>query len=94
MERLDAEEIMKRLESIEAWTLSGDSLQSTYTFDDFLGAMSFVNQVASLAESAAHHPDMLIRWNKVTLTLTTHDAGGLTELDFNLAASIDAAVRR
>ena len=94
MERLDSEEIMERMASHEAWTLSGDALQSTYTFDDFLDAMEFVNLVASLAESAGHHPDMLIRWNKVTLTLTTHDVGGLTELDFTLATSIEEAVRR
>ena len=54
--------------------------------------MGFVQAVAELAEAAQHHPDILIRWNKVTLTLSTHDAGGLTERDFLLAKSIDRLV--
>ncbi len=94
MERLGSEDIMARLASSELWTLSGEAIQHTFRFDDFLGAMAFVNAVATLAESMGHHPDMLIRWNKVTLTLMTHDAGGLTELDFSLADSIVEVFRR
>ena len=94
MERLGSEDIMARLASSEMWALSGEAIQHTFTFDDFLGAMAFVNAVATLAESVGHHPDMLIRWNKVTLTLVTHDAGGLTELDFSLADSIAEAFKR
>jgi 4a-hydroxytetrahydrobiopterin dehydratase len=94
MERLGSEDIMARLASSELWTLSGEAIQHTFTFDDFLGAMAFVNDVATLAETMGHHPDMLIRWNKVTLTLVTHDAGGLTELDFSLADAIADVFRR
>ena len=71
------------------WALNGDSLQRTFGFEDFAGAMSFVNSVAELAERLQHHPDIMIRYNKVTLTLTTHDAGGLSELDFTLAREAD-----
>lgn len=60
-----------------------------YEFKDFLSAMQFVNDVAALAEKHNHHPDIDIRWNKVTLTLTTHDAGGVTEKDISLAKEID-----
>ena len=94
MERLGEEQITERMASHEPWTRSGDALQHTFAFDDFLEAMVFVNAVASLAESAGHHPDMLVRWNKVTLTLTTHDAGGLTDLDFELAAAISGVITR
>ena len=62
-----------------------------YEFDDFRGAMAFVNRVADLAEEANHHPDILVHgWNKVRLTLTTHSAGGLTDNDFQMARRIDA----
>ena len=58
-------------------------------WEDFPEAMKFVNAVAEIAEQAQHHPDIDIRWNKVTLALTTHDAGGLTEKDFALARACD-----
>ena len=64
-------------------------LSRTFQFKDFPAAIKFVNAVAELAEKAWHHPDIDIRWNKVTLTLTTHDAGGLTEKDFVLARKFD-----
>jgi 4a-hydroxytetrahydrobiopterin dehydratase len=62
----------------------------TLQFQDFAAAIAFVNTVAPLIEKARHHPDIDVLWNTVTLTLTTHDAGGLTDRDFALAASIDA----
>ncbi|MEE2907511.1 MAG: 4a-hydroxytetrahydrobiopterin dehydratase [Planctomycetota bacterium] len=89
MEKLESDHIEARLEALSEWTLSGDNLQRTIGFDDFRAAMAFVNKVADVAESSAHHPDIMIRYNKVTLTLTTHDAGGLTEKDFDMAATID-----
>lgn len=64
-------------------------LVRTFTFSDFLAAIRFVNAVAEVAEAADHHPDIDIRYNKVTLALTTHDSGGLTEKDFALAAQAD-----
>lgn len=72
------------------WTRDGEVLRRTFEFRDFVEAMGFVTQVALLAEKARHHPDIDIRWNRVTLALTTHDAGGLTDKDTALAAKIDA----
>lgn len=92
MDKLNEDMIAQALESVGDWTLNGESIQRTFAHDDFLGSMAFVRSVADLAESAQHHPDILIRWNKVTLTLSTHDAGGLTERDFMLAKSIDQLV--
>jgi 4a-hydroxytetrahydrobiopterin dehydratase len=71
------------------WQRSGDVIFRTYEFEDFPAAMKFVNAVAALAGQVQHHPDIDIRWNKVTLALTTHDAGGLTEKDFALARECD-----
>ncbi len=72
------------------WTLQGDSIVTTVTQSDFKEAMLFVGAVAYVAERANHHPDILIEWNKVTLTLSTHSAGGLTGADFDLAGAINA----
>ena len=72
-----------------AWTREGDELAKTVTKKDFAEAMQFVNAVADLAERANHHPDISISWNKVTLRLSTHSAGGLTQKDLDLAGQID-----
>jgi 4a-hydroxytetrahydrobiopterin dehydratase len=72
-----------------AWERQDDQLVTTVTLRDFAGALAFVNEVGAAAEAANHHPDIDIRWNKVRLALTTHDAGGLTVLDLALAAAID-----
>jgi 4a-hydroxytetrahydrobiopterin dehydratase len=72
-----------------AWDREGDELVKVVTRKGFVEAMAFVNAVARAAESANHHPDIAISWNRVTLRLTTHSAGGLTQLDLNLAAVID-----
>ena len=90
MEKIEQDAIAERLELIPEWSQNGEALQRTISFDDFASAMGFVNAVADLAERRQHHPDILIRYNKVTLTLTTHDAGGLTSSDFDSAAAIDA----
>lgn len=72
------------------WQQDDDALVRDYEFPDFRAAMWFVNRVAELAEERNHHPDILVHgWNKVRLTLTSHDAGGLTERDHALAAAID-----
>ncbi len=89
MDKLNETMIEQALEAVTDWSLNGESIQRTFTHEDFIGSMAFVQAVAELAEAAQHHPDILIRWNKVTLTLSTHDAGGLTERDFLLAKSID-----
>jgi 4a-hydroxytetrahydrobiopterin dehydratase len=90
MARLSESEIVERLPQHPGWERHGGEIRRTYTFPDFKGSMAFVNRVAELAEAADHHPDILVTYSKVTLTLTSHDAGGLTERDFRLAARIDA----
>lgn len=70
------------------WVLDGDSLVSVRTFEDFAAAIAFVVRVALIAERAFHHPDIDVRWNTVTLRLSTHSAGGLTSQDLDLAAQI------
>lgn len=91
MTQLTEEEIDKGLQDRSEWSEMNGAIQRTYQLKDFVSAMAFVNKVADLAESAQHHPDVLIRYNKVTLTLSTHDAGGVTEKDFALAAQADKA---
>ncbi len=91
MERLSESLIEQAMLNYPEWSQTGDAIQRTYQFADFVASMRFVNQVAASAERAQHHPDVLIRWNKVTLTLSTHDAGGITEKDFDLARTCDEA---
>lgn len=74
------------------WSRSGDTISRTYEFADFNEAMGFVTRVALEAEKADHHPDIDIRWNKVTLALTTHSEGGLTVKDLKLADTADGLV--
>ena len=72
------------------WRQEDESLVRDYEFQDFKGAIAFVNRVADAAEEANHHPDILVHgWNKVRLTLTTHDEGGLTDKDRAMAERID-----
>lgn len=87
MSPLPDEEVAKRLSSLPAWQVERGELTRTFVFADFRAAMGFVNAVAELAEGAGHHPDIDIRYNKVQLGLVTHDAGGLTVKDFDLAAA-------
>lgn len=90
--RLDAAKIAERLKSLPDWTQSGEAIQRTLGFPDFVKAMAFVDRIARIAETQQHHPDILVRYNKVTLTLATHDAGGVTEKDFTLAKAIELAL--
>jgi 4a-hydroxytetrahydrobiopterin dehydratase len=94
MKRLEAKEVRASLAAVPEWTRVRKAIRRTYAFPDFLGAMKFVNAVARAAEKAQHHPDVDIRWGRVTLILTTHDAGGLTELDFQMAALSDRLALR
>jgi 4a-hydroxytetrahydrobiopterin dehydratase len=82
--------IQAALATLPQWKRTGQVISRTYKFADFPEAMKFVNAVAELAEQAQHHPDIDVRWNKVTLALTSHEAGGLTEKDFALAHACDA----
>jgi 4a-hydroxytetrahydrobiopterin dehydratase len=90
MERLSESEVEQKLAALPEWSLVSEAIQRTYQFEGFVTSMRFVNAVADEAERAQHHPDVLIRYNKVTLTLSTHDAGGITQKDFDLAARADA----
>ncbi|MEO0483358.1 MAG: 4a-hydroxytetrahydrobiopterin dehydratase [Planctomycetota bacterium] len=89
LEKLSEADIKTHLERLAEWSEIGGEIQRTFEFGDFLEAMAFVNQVAEAAETRQHHPDILIRYNRVMLTLSTHDAGGITEKDFDLAAHCD-----
>ena len=89
MDKLTREEAEQRMKSLSGWTLDGDAIRKQYTFKDFLEAIAFVNRLAPEAEKADHHPDILINYKRVTLTYSTHDAGGLTEKDFAGAAAAD-----
>jgi 4a-hydroxytetrahydrobiopterin dehydratase len=72
-----------------AWSIEGEETSQTFEFDDFAESMGFVNRVALAAEKADHHPDIDIRWNKVTVALSTHSEGALTNLDQKLVETID-----
>jgi 4a-hydroxytetrahydrobiopterin dehydratase len=83
-------EITTALAALKGWGRKDATIVKSYSFPGFREAMAFVNRVADLAEELNHHPDILVSYDKVTLTLSSHDAGGLTERDFRLAARIDA----
>lgn len=90
MTRLDEKEIGVRLAKLAGWERAGDAIRRSWRFADFKQAMAFAHRVAEAAEAADHHPDILIEYSRVTLTLSTHDAGGLTTRDFDLAARLEA----
>jgi 4a-hydroxytetrahydrobiopterin dehydratase len=90
MALLTETEIQERLGRLPGWERRGNEIRRTWSFADFAGSMAFVNRVAELAETADHHPDIDIRYSKVTLVLSTHSAGGLTARDFDLAEAIGA----
>ena len=92
MAKLTPKQIKAALPTVRDWRKNGASIARTFQFQDFPLAMTFVNQVARAAEQAQHHPDIDIRWNKVTLTLSTHGEGGLTRKDFVLAKQINSLV--
>ena len=70
--------------------MAGKTIQRDYKFPDFVAAMAFVNRIAEAAEKANHHPDIAIHYNQVTLTLWSHDSGGVTKRDLKMAATISA----
>jgi len=90
VEKLSEGQVASRLEELSEWSHINDQIQRTYAFNDFVQAIAFVNKVAHKAEVVQHHPDILIRYNKVTLTVTTHDSGGITQKDFDLATACDS----
>jgi 4a-hydroxytetrahydrobiopterin dehydratase len=82
--------IQRELQTLSGWSRRGDVLTKLYQFRTFMDAIAFVNRVAESAEEANHHPDIDIRYSKVTLTLSTHDSGGITQADIDLARAVDA----
>jgi 4a-hydroxytetrahydrobiopterin dehydratase len=92
MAALTEQQAQSLLTSLPDWKIEDGELVRRFSFKDFRASLAFVNRVGELAESAGHHPDIDIRYNKVRLALVTHDAGGLTNNDFDLAAKADKAV--
>jgi 4a-hydroxytetrahydrobiopterin dehydratase len=86
--RLSEAEISTQIESLPGWTIDGQRLTRTYEFNNFVESINFVNCLVAPAEAVAHHPDITVSYNRVTVSLTTHDAGGLTQQDFDLARTI------
>lgn len=91
MATLSSGEADERLRRLAGWQRSGDEIRKEFKFKDFKEAMIFVNRVADAANAADHHPDITVSYNRVTMALSTHSEGGLTEKDFALAAKIDDA---
>ena len=89
MAALSDNQIRSKLVSVPDWQIESGELVRTFLFKDFRASLAFVNKVGEAAEQAGHHPDIDIRYNKVRLALVTHDAGGITEKDFDLAARAD-----
>ena len=89
MTRLNDEEIGERLGRLQGWERDGDVIRKTYKGEDFMSSVDLVNRLAPVAEEMNHHPDLEISWNKVTVELSTHSEGGLTDNDFELAGRID-----
>jgi 4a-hydroxytetrahydrobiopterin dehydratase len=86
---LNDDEIRGGLLQLDGWTREGPEIMKRYGFPDYAAAMAFANRVAELAAAADHHPDMLVTYDQVTLTLSTHSAGGLTRKDLELAGRIE-----
>ena len=91
--RLDTTQALTLLDELAGWAINGERLSREFRFTDFKDAMLFVNRVASLAERENHHPDLDIRYNRVTVAYRTHDVGGLSRNDFICAAKIEALIK-
>jgi len=91
MELLSDTDIESRVAALDGWERDGDAIVKTFELSDFVGSVEFVRKLVEPAEELGHHPDLSISWNKVTVSITTHAAGGLTENDFVLARRIDSA---
>ncbi len=89
MALLTEKETSSALEDLQGWQRKGAEIEKTFVLRNFVDSMGFVNKVALLSERADHHPDILIRWNKVSITLSTHSEGGITEKDLKLAGEIE-----
>lgn len=92
MRTFTAQEVTSHLGALPEWRIEEGELTRTLTFKDFSAALAFVNRVGEQAEKAGHHPDIDVRYNRVRLGLVTHDSGGLTAKDFELAAAVNRLV--
>jgi 4a-hydroxytetrahydrobiopterin dehydratase len=92
MIKLDTEQVVTELSKVTGWAINPNNGEITrqFKFGNFVEAMAFVNKVAEIAEELGHHPDITINYNRVTLSVITHDAGGLTTMDFTLAERVNA----
>jgi 4a-hydroxytetrahydrobiopterin dehydratase len=82
-------QLRNALPQLPGWKQNGNAIERVFQFENFVKAMEFVNQIAEAAEAVNHHPDILINYNKVTLTLTSHDSGGVTQRDIKMAGRIN-----
>ena len=89
MSALSKVEIQQKLKGMRDWSHAGKALHKRFTFKSFMPAIGFINRIAEAAEKAAHHPDITINYNIVSISLSTHSEGGVTEKDFQLAKEID-----
>lgn len=92
MKQMTEIEINDALKKNPHWKRDASLIHRTWNFTNFLEAIAFVNQVAALAEQANHHPDILVQYSKVKISLWTHDCGGISDRDFSLAAQLDTLV--
>ena len=91
MALLEDSDINSKLGDLNGWERSGNEITKSYKLANFIASIGFVNKAAILAEKADHHPDILIQYSTVVITLSTHSEGGITEKDFNLAGEIEEA---
>jgi len=82
-------EVQQLLQQLSGWKRNGKAIERIFQFDNFVKAMEFVNQIAEASEAVNHHPDILINYNKVTLSLVSHDSGGVTQRDIKMAGRIN-----
>ena len=90
MPLLSDEQIAERLAGLDGWSREGAAIEKSFDRGDFKGSVEFVNRLTPVAEQLNHHPDLRISWRTVTVSITTHSEGGLTEGDFALASRIDS----
>lgn len=90
MAKLTDEEVRSLLRTMHGWQYRGDAIHKEFSFRGFRGAISFVNRIAEVANAAAHHPDLEVHYNRVVVSFSTHDEGGVTDKDVVLAREVDS----
>ena len=90
--RLAQDHIAAELAALEGWSIEGDHIVKHFKFADFAESLEFVNRVGAVAEAADHHPDITFGWGYADVATTTHDRGGITDVDLSLAARIDELI--